>query len=117
MTRRTRHAVCLTALSLACLLAVGCAKQPTVYDITKDREKWHRKQVKLEGDVGVAVSAMGTSVYEFSDDTGTIWVLTRASAPSIGDHVQITARVNERLSLGVVDVGVHLVETKRKRVD
>jgi len=106
----------VASLLAAVLLLAGCAKQPTVYDITMNPSEWNRQEVRLEGDVGLVVSAIGTSVYEFSDDTGKIWVLTRGSVPSIGDRVMLTARVNERLSVGPVDVGVHLVETDRRRV-
>lgn len=107
----------LVASALFVLALVGCGPAPTVSAITGDPAAWHRKGVTFEGEVGPTLTAVGTTIYRFSDGTDDIWVLTRRSAPAMGQRISLSARVNERLSVGPVDVGVHLVETKRKPVE
>lgn len=124
-----RKLVVAVALVLAMgALLVGCTPSPTVYDLTQDPEGWHGKLITIEGTVGFVTPALsGVRAYVLEDETGQIWVMSRASAPSEGTVVKVDGRVNKSVEeipelasvaaemIGLPAItGVNVVELDRK---
>lgn len=49
--------------------------------------------VQLKGKVGRSVPLVEGAVYQLSDGTGEIWVVTRKKAPPVGSTVQISGKL------------------------
>ncbi|MGB3513982.1 MAG: DNA-binding protein [Microcoleaceae cyanobacterium] len=78
------------------------------------------RQVYLKGIVESRAPFLETGAYELTDDTGSIWIFTRAELPKIGAEITIKGKVRYQSivvsELGDQDVGDFYVE-EVERID
>ncbi|HEY9751910.1 MAG TPA: hypothetical protein V6C46_03100 [Coleofasciculaceae cyanobacterium] len=67
--------------------------------------------VQLKGKVGRSVPLVEGSVYQLSDGTGEIWVVTRKKAPPVGSTVQINGKLRyQPFASGMPQQGAMFIE-------
>jgi hypothetical protein len=111
------------ALTLGILVRVRSASHTaTIQEVLADPGKYEGKVVRLSGEASAVspVSVRGFHVFRLTDDTGSIWVLTRQSAPQSGTQIRLQGRVGSGLEadlpvIGKVGVGpaAYFIEEKR----
>ncbi|NEP03817.1 MAG: hypothetical protein F6K25_01755 [Okeania sp. SIO2G4] len=72
------------------------------------------RQVYLKGTVESKAPFLETGAYELTDDTGSIWIFTKAELPEVGTEITIKGRISYQSivvpELGNQDVGDFYVE-------
>lgn len=124
---RRRHIVifgALVAVVAAALFLSGCsttARWVTVQNVLSSPDEFTTRPVWIAGTVtqAMALPGVGQSVYEVSDGTASIVVLTRNGVPAEGSRVAVQGRaqVGLKLQLGSVlnkTLGVVFVEANRQ---
>lgn len=76
-------------LLLAALWMIGC-DQKTIAEVKADPARYHNRDVGIVGQVTESYSVMNYGVYELSDHTGKIYVVTtRGGSPAKGSKVAV----------------------------
>jgi uncharacterized protein YdeI (BOF family) len=92
---------------------VGCAGL-ALGDVTKISAIQRQNEnatVYLTGKVMVRAPLLGQKAYEIQDETGTIWVVTKAEAPAPGLEVTVTGKVRyQSILLGGKEQGTVYIE-------
>jgi len=71
----------------------GC-KQTKISEIVADPGSFSNKEVAVAGEVKTSIGALGKGIYEITDGTGSLWVLSETrGVPSKGAHVGVKGRV------------------------
>jgi hypothetical protein len=108
---------CLLALSVFSLVAAlgGCRFVTTrISDIQAKPADYLNREVTVAGSVTNAIKLpFLPGLYEVSDGSGVISVLTNTQPPLSGQRVRIRARVGSAATLGGQTVGLHLSELQR----
>ena len=126
MSLKTRAVVVgvlgLLALTAGILVLVRTAPHSaTVQDVLSDPEKYYGGVVRLTGTAsGISpVAVKGFRIFHLTDGTGSIWVITRQSAPQSGARIGVQGRVNTGIKadlpvIGGLSLGTYFVEEKRR---
>lgn len=70
-----------------------------------------RDAVYLAGTVGRQLPLVGQGLYELTDDSGSIWVLSAAAPPPQGDSITLQATIRyEQILLRGQDIGEYYAE-------
>lgn len=114
MRHRIRAAALIGTALLTVVCATACAKSVTTAAIEEDPASYYGDVVVVTGEVSGGYEVSGYGLYELRDATGKIWVVTLHGLPADGLHVSVRGRVNEPVSLGVIEIGTHVVEDERE---
>jgi uncharacterized protein YdeI (BOF family) len=99
---------------LALLIDLSSCGGVAVEDVTKIAAIQRQNTdavVFLSGKVTTRAPLLGQQAYEIQDETGTIWVLTKANAPAPGMTVQVRGKVRyESIVLAGKDQGSVYIE-------
>ena len=95
------------------LLAAGCASVK-IARINVDPSRYQNRSVRVSGDVTTSAGFLGTGGYQLQDDTGKIFVVSRAGVPSSGSHVEVTGKVIAGAEILGKPVGVVIREERHK---
>lgn len=74
------------------------------------------QSIQVQGTVQQLVPLLNKWLYEISDDTGTIWVITPETPPVLGQSVVVEGNVQyEQILIGGIDQGdYYLLESRRQ---
>lgn len=100
-------------LVLLSLVLIGC-QTVKIGSLVSDPSRWRNKTVRIEGTVQNSVGAIGTGAYAVSDDTGTVWVISRTGVPSRGARVEVVGQVFEGVQFLGQSFGVALREKEHR---
>jgi len=117
MKNMKKHAklALLAAVAGVVLLLAGCPQQVSIGDITRDPGAYMNKEVTVVGTVNNSYGLLGNGVYQLSDDTGSIWVLSEGyGVPSDGTRVGVTGTVIPTLTFGGKSYATGVRETHRR---
>jgi hypothetical protein len=71
----------------------------------------------LEGQVGQLLPLIDQSLYQLTDPSGAIWVVTTAPPPTLGEQVTIRATIHyESILMRGQDIGEHYAEELERMV-
>jgi hypothetical protein len=94
-------------------LAACNTKTTSIKTLLADPGKYDGKTVRIAGQVGQSIGALGFGAYEVSDGTGTLPVVTQGGgAPTRGARVGIEGTFRSAYTLGTSSRAV-IVEKKR----
>jgi hypothetical protein len=95
------------------VLAACNTKTTSIKTLLADPGKYDGKTVRIAGEVGQSIGALGFGAYEVNDQTGTISVVTQGGgAPTRGARVGIEGTFRAAYTLGTSSRAV-IVEKKR----
>src|SRR5947208_14960782 len=99
MRKQTRLAL-LAALIGVVLLLAGCPQQTSIGNINRDPGAFMNKEVSVAGTVNHSYGLMGNGIYEVTDGTGSIWVLSQGyGVPGDGAKVGVSGTLIPTLPL------------------
>lgn len=106
----------VVTVGLAGLLAVGPARATnSIQDIVDHPDTWANAQVSVVGTVvALTLGYQGQSLYTLSGDGRRIGVVSASPAPTVGDHLQVSGRVNRRPPDDEFDFPPVLLESNRQ---
>lgn len=114
MNKQLRLAL-LAALIAAVLLLAGCPQQTSIGNITRDPGAYMNKEVAVTGTVNHSYGVLGNGIYELSDGTGSIWVLSEGyGVPGDGARVGVVGNVIPTVTFGGKSFATGIRETKRR---
>ncbi len=95
---RFPRAPLLLVLGFACLLAATTARAVTsIQDIVDHPDTWANAQVTIVGTVvTLTLGYQGQSFYTLSGEGRRINVVSPSAAPTVGDHLQVSGKVERR---------------------
>jgi hypothetical protein len=97
------------------LVLAGCPQQTSISDITRDPGAYMNKEVTVVGTVNRSYGLLGNGVYELSDGSGSIWVLSEGyGVPSDGVQVGVTGTVIPTLTFGGKSYATGIRESRRR---
>ena len=101
-------------LVIAALAMMSCNDKTTkVRDLLADPGKYDGHTVRIAGDVGNSIGALGYGAYELNDGTGTLPVVTEGGgAPARGAKVGVEGTFRAAYTLGVQSRAV-VIEKRR----
>ena len=94
----------------------GCPEQTTIARVTNDPARYRNKEILVVGQVTNSFGALGEGIYELSDETGKIWVITRRGTPSKGARVGAVGKYVPGVTWAGRSLANALQETDRKQV-
>jgi hypothetical protein len=105
--------------SLLALLVLGLGlascERTTISDIVADPGSFTNKQVNVVGEVKQSMGALGMGLYQITDGTGDLWVLSESrGVPSKGARVGVKGRVTPTLTFMGKNYATVLRESDRK---
>ena len=100
---------------------VGCEGKsaPAVFhsisDIRKSPTEWEGRDVRFRGSVKglIAVPFSDLTAYEFADDTGQVYVLTKKALPAVNEKLVVLGKAKNMLIVGVFSTGLVIIESQR----
>ena len=114
MNKPLRLAV-LAALIAGVLFLAGCPQQTSIGNITRDPGAYMNKEVAVTGTVNHSFGLLGNGIYELSDGTGSIWVLSEGyGVPSDGTQVGVTGNVIPTFTFGGKSFATGIRESHRR---
>jgi hypothetical protein len=93
------------------LSACGTVK---IARINADPSRYRNRTVRVTGNVVNSVGLLSTGGYQLEDDTGKIYVVSRAGVPSRGSHVTVTGTVVSGAEVLGTPVGTTIREQSHK---
>jgi len=114
MNKQLRLAL-LAVLIAGVLLLAGCPQQTSIGNIARDPGAYMNKEVAVTGTVNHSYGVLGNGIYELSDETGSIWVLSQGyGVPSDGTRVGVTGTVIPTVTFGGKSFATGLRENRRR---
>ena len=114
MSKQTKL-VLLAAIIGVVLLLAGCPQRTSISNISHDPGAYMNKEVTVAGTVNRSYGVLGNGVYELTDGTGSIWVLSEGyGVPSDGAQVGVTGTVIPTLEFGGKSYATGIRETRRR---
>jgi len=114
MSKQTKL-VLLAAVVGVVLLLAGCPQQTSIGNISHDPGAYMNKEVSVVGTVNRSYGVLGNGVYELTDGSGSIWVLSEGyGVPSDGAKVGVTGTVIPTLEFGGKSYATGIRETRRR---
>ena len=114
MSKQTKL-VLLAAVVGVVLLLAGCPQQTSIANISHDPGAYMNKEVSVVGTVNRSYGVLGNGVYELTDGSGSIWVLSEGyGVPSDGAKVGVTGTVIPTLEFGGKSYATGIRETRRR---
>jgi hypothetical protein len=112
----TRRVPSLGAAALLAALAAGCLRPVPISQVRERSAELQGKAVTVEGTVSerVDLPLLRDRFYRLEDGTGTIWVQTAQASPGEGERVRVTGTLGPGLRVPGLDVGLLIVETRRR---
>jgi len=104
-----RIRVFLVCAVLALFVIPGCSSSAdSIVDVSENEGK----EVTIEGTIDERTwfNALDTGAYQVTDDTGSIWVITKKEPPEEGEEVVVTGTVESAFSMGGEHYGIVIVE-------
>ena len=102
------------------VLERNSAHSADVQQLLSDPGKYYGHVVRLTGTATAIspVAVRGFRVFHLTDATGSIWVITRQSAPPSGARITVQGRVNTGIKaalpwVGDLSYGAYFIEEKR----
>ena len=114
-TGYAKNIAILLLFVLAALLFSGCIGQEKISTILQNPEKYEGKIVTIKGKVTevLSIPLISQGFYKVEDNTGTIWVVTKTGAPSKGNEVTITGKVETAFKINEQSFGTIILEGER----
>jgi len=114
MRKQTKLAL-LAALIGVVLLLAGCPQQTSIGNINRDPGAFMNKEVSVAGTVNHSYGLMGNGIYDVTDGTGSIWVLSQGyGVPGDGAKVGVTGTVIPTLEFGGKSFATGIRETRHR---
>jgi hypothetical protein len=110
----TKKRVLAIVGSLAMLFLLGCPPHKSIYDISRDPQRYANEDVWVDGTVVNSFGVLVAGAYELDDGTGKMWVLSNGAMPSKGVRVAVRGNVEPTLSIGGRSFTTILREKERK---
>jgi hypothetical protein len=112
--RRRLARSALLGLIVAVAALAGCRDSTTpIREILDDPSRFADQEVRISGEVTMAMGVLGTGAYEVDDGTGKIVVVTQqGGVPREGAKVGVEGRVRTGFTLGTQTLTV-LMEERR----
>jgi hypothetical protein len=104
----------VAVISILAIFLTGCPQRTTIARLEADPGKYRGKDVLVYGTVTNSFGALGQGVYELSDETGKIWVLTQRGVPTKGATVGAVGKFVDGLRWGGRSFGSGMRETDRR---
>ncbi len=82
--------------------------------ILDEPNRYRNRPVTVEGRVDHSVGALLAGVYQVNDNTGKIYVISKAGVPRAGTNVKVHGRVSQGVTLGDRSFGTVLTEDSHK---
>lgn len=111
MTKKNLFAL---AATLLVVFLLGCPQHKSIYDITRDPQRYANDDVWVTGTVVNSFGVLVAGAYEIDDGTGKMWVLSNGSVPAKGTKVAARGNVEPTLSIGGRSFTTILKEKERK---
>lgn len=112
---RSRHQTIFLSLILAgIVLLTACPKRETISNINADPGRYMDKDVSVAGTVTDSYGLLNMGIYEISDGTGKLLVVTRHGLPARGSRVGARGRIYTGGSYGGRSYGTVLEESERR---
>jgi hypothetical protein len=112
MKRLYRAPALVLLLGLTLLLA-GC-ESVKIGSLLQDPSRYANKKVHVRGTVVNSMGLMGRGAYAVSDDTGTIWVISKTGVPAKGARVDVEGEVFQGAQFAGQSLGVALREKRHR---
>lgn len=124
------HKLPLVGLGISCLiLCLSCQspsdsqlpvlslpKSTTKIDGLRQPERVERS-VSLTGSVTQRLAILNGWLYQLDDGTGQLWVLTRQTAPAVGQQVQVDGVLSyEAIPINGIDLGDYYLEEQQRQL-
>lgn len=110
----TKKKVFAIAVSVAMLFLLGCPPHKSIYDISRDPQRYANQDVWVSGTVVNSFGVLVAGVYEIDDGTGKMWVLSNGSTPAKGTRIAARGNVEPTLSIAGRSFTTILREKERK---
>lgn len=92
----------------------ACPQETTIARLNADPGRYYNREIALKGTVTNSFGALGQGVYELSDETGRIMVITDRGVPGRGARVQVAGKFINGVTWGGRTYGTVLRETGRR---
>ena len=113
----TRYGALVVGLCAAGVLALAEPARATIsiHEIIDHPDSWANAQVTVVGTVvNLTLGYQGQSIYTLASDGRRINVVSGKAAPTVGDHLQVSGKVNRRPPNEEFDFPPVLVESARQ---
>jgi hypothetical protein len=108
--------VCAIALLFSVIFLTGCPQRTTINKINTDPGRYANKEVTIAGQVQQSFGALGNGMYQVSDGTGTMWVLSEGfGVPAKGAKVSVTGDIVQTATFAGVNYSTVLRETQKRK--
>ncbi len=97
-------------------LISGCGFHTRISKIKHEPQKYADKQVSIKGNVveTAGIPFVQKGIYQVSDGTGKIWVVSQKRRPARGEKVTVKGKLRTGLSIGNQTFGIAIVEENGK---
>jgi hypothetical protein len=101
-----------TAIILSIFIIFGCSSYVSISDIKADPTKYQNQQVAVKGRVTetFAIPFINKGMYQISDDSESIWILTKRDVPFRGDKVIVRGEVKTAVTVNNRTFGTIIAE-------
>jgi len=96
------------------LLLTACPQETTIARLNAEPGRYYNKEIALRGTVTNSFGALGQGVYELSDETGRIMVITDRGVPGRGARIQVAGKYINGVTWGGRNYGSVLREMGRR---
>jgi len=112
---RSFRASLITFIVAGLLAAAPARATNSIRDIVDSPDLWANAQVTVVGTVAaLTLGYQGQSFYTLTGDGRRISIVSPSPAPSVGDHIQVSGRVNRRPPDDEFDFPPVILESNRQ---
>ncbi len=109
-----RGLAAVVLLALLSLGLAGCSDTVKIGTLVADPARWANKTVRIVGTVQNSMGFAGRGAYAVSDETGTIWVISKSGVPARGVRVGVEGKVFQGAQVLGQSFGVALQEERHR---
>ncbi len=93
-------------------LVSGCGFHTRISKIKYEPQKYEGKQVSIKGKIveTAGIPFVQKGIYQVSDGTGKIWVVSQNRRPARGEKVTVKGKLRTGFSIGNQTFGIAIVE-------
>jgi hypothetical protein len=87
-------------LALAAVGLLSACREVTINQLMAEPQRYHDKEVGIQGNVVESFSVLGKGGYQIDDGTGRIWVIAEHGVPRRGARVAVRGYLRDVVDLG-----------------
>jgi len=111
----------VTSILVMLVLFLAACETKTINQILAEPQRYHNREVAIQGNVVDSYSVLGRGVYRVDDGTGKLWIVSDKGVPRKGSRVGVKGKIQDGFDLGslvklpeTVSAGLVLIESSHR---